>query len=442
MRSDARHRTPVPLPIPGTPPVPSVPRPERFTLGNGLRVLTVHRPELPRVAARLVVPAGSAADPEGTPGAAAMVGALLTEGTERASGVELNERIDALGASIGACVGHDFAEIDVGLLSETLEEGLALLAEVVARPVFPPREVARIRAETLDGLEARLDEPANVADDAVGSGVFGDGHPYGRLPVGSVEGVAALGREELVSFHAERYRPEGSFLVLAGDLGEGIEALLERMLGSWMGSVPRTSYPAAPAAAERAGQIERVVWEEGAQSEIRLAGLGIPRDHPDWIPGAVANYILGGSTITGRLGANLREDKGWTYGVRSGFAAGVQAGGWVVETAVDAGATAAALTEIHRELERMVGEPVEEEELARAREALILSLPRAFESPHRIVARLATVEAFDLPRDYWERFPDAVRRVSADEVRRVARAYFSPDALVRVTVGPRADGGG
>lgn len=437
MPAERRTSTVMPRPQPGAPPVPSVPRPERFELQNGLRVVVARRGDLPQVAGRLLIPAGSVADPVDAIGAASLTGAVLLEGTRSLSAIELHERIDLLGAGLNSRVGHDFTEIDISLLSETLEEGLTLLAEVVSQPSFPEREVERVRAETLDALDARLDEPANVADDHASEAVYGTEHPYGRLPLGSAEGVEALERTQLVEFHSRFYCPRGSVLVIAGDLGQGdVRSLLERVFAGWAGTVPATEYPPAPNGPLSAGQLLPVVWEDAAQAEIRFAGLGMPRASEDWIAAAVANYVLGGSTITGRLGANLREDKGWTYGVRSGFSAGVQAGGWIVETAVDGEAGADALAEIEAELQRMVDEPVDDEELARAKEALILSLPRAFETPGRTVGRLATVEAFGLPLNYWETFPDRVRSVDADAVTRIARRYFAPSKVVRVTVGP------
>jgi zinc protease len=121
--------------------------------------------------------------------------------------------------------------------------------------------------------------------------------------------------------------------------------------------------------------------------------------------------------------------------VRSGFAAALQPAGWVIETAVDAEVVDAALEEIARELDRFLGGPVPDEELERARHSLILSLPRAFETPGRVVSRLGTVEAFGLPSDYWERYPERVAAVTAEEVLRIARERFAPADLVRVVVG-------
>ncbi|HEU0053789.1 MAG TPA: insulinase family protein, partial [Longimicrobium sp.] len=164
----------------GSPPAPRVPVPERYALANGLRVVAAPRAGIPQVVLRLILPAGSSSDPAEYPGAAALVGHLLTEGTAAFTADALNARLDLLGAAVHPYVGHDFAEIEILLLSETLAEGVSLLAEIVTRPTFPEAETERVRAESLDALVARLDEPANVADDRAMLEVFGEGHPYGR----------------------------------------------------------------------------------------------------------------------------------------------------------------------------------------------------------------------------------------------------------------------
>lgn len=427
----------LPAPTVGPARPPAVPRPERWTLENGLRVIAVPWTTLPQIAARVVIPAGSIADPLGVPGLAAFVGSMLTEGTDSLSADELNAQLDRLGTSLSVQVGHDFAEVDLFMLAETLPEALHLLAQVVRSPAFPEPETERVRAETLDALAARDDEPGNVADDALALALFGETHPYGRPAIGSPEGVEAIGRADLRSFHARHYRPDGAVLVVAGDLEVAtLRELVDEAFAGWRGERVELSYPPVPEPRTLRGRVERAEWPDAAQGEIRFGGLGMPRTSPDWVPAAVANYLLGGSTITGRLGANLREEKGWTYGVRSGFAAAVQPGGWVVDTAVDGEVVEGALTEIVRELDLLASEPVSDEELRRAKDALILSLPRAFETPGRILGRFATVAVFGLGEDYWESFPARVEAVTADDVLRAARSYFHPDRLIGVVVGP------
>ena len=429
----------LPRPTPGAPPIARPPRPERWTLDNGLRVLSVASGTLPQTAIRLILPAGSVRDPMAFPGTAALTGGLLTEGTLGLNAEELNLRLDTLGASLNVQVGHDFTEIDLYLLSETLAAGFELLADVLLHPAFPADELERARAETLDAFEARADEPSNVADDRVGIEVFGADHPYARLTTGTPEGVTSIPREALLEFHATHYRPFGAVLLIAGDFDPlALRRLVEERLGGWEGEAPALLTPPTPTRPAAAGSRIHIPWPDAAQGEIRVAGAGLRRADPEWIPAAVANYLLGGSTITGRLGSNLREEKGWTYGVRSGFAAALQPGGWVIETAVDADVVDAALAEIAIELDRFLAEPVPHEELERAKHALILSLPRAFETPSRVVSRLGTVEAFGLPVDYWESYPMQVQAVTADEVLRIARARFAPAGLVRIVVGGEA----
>lgn len=436
-RPDPRRRArALPIPRPGAPPQPRVPRPERIVLDNGLRLVAVPRAGLPQIVLKLVVPAGAIADPAGFPGAASLVSRLLAEGTERFSAEALNARLDGLGASLDVHVGHDFAEIELFLLSEALDEALPLFAELVLRPAFPAQETERVRQETLDALVARHDEPANVADDAAARAVFGDAHPYGRPTLGTESGVRRVAVETLRELHAAFFRPAGSVLVAAGELDVAYLARrLEAELRDWHGAPRPLARPPVPDPPAAAGRRIELAWPDAAQAEIRIAGTGLARISPDWIAAAVANYVLGGSTITSRLGANLREEKGWTYGARSAFSAGVQPGGWMADTAVDLEVRDAALGEMRAEIDRLLHEPVPAAELQRAKDALVLSLPRAFETPGRVVSRFATQEMYGLAEDYWERFPEAVAAVTAEDVQRMARRYFEPRRLVEVVVG-------
>lgn len=425
----------LPQPRLGVPPRPRPPVASRSELSNGVRLVTVPRGTLPQVGIRLVVPVGATADPAGRAGLAALTGSLLTEGTESLSSEEFNRRVDRLGMSISVQVGHDFTEIDLLLLRETVADGLELLGEILAAPAFPVAEFERIRAESIEALQARVDEPGNVADDGLAQAVFGMDHPYARIPLGEINSVESLTREDVIAFHQAYFRPVGAVLVAAGDLDEAaFTELLESKLSHWQGEPDRSPSPVWHLPNPRRQRVD-LPWPDPQQAEIRVGGPGMRRDAAGWIPAALANYLLGGSTITGRLGANLREDKGWTYGVRSGFSGTLQTGAWGIETAVDHDVADAAIDEIVAELEEFCNEPVPEDELRRGKDALILSLPRAFETAGRIVARMSTVEIFGLAPDYWERFPDQVEAVTAEEIQRIARSYFNPQRLAVVAVG-------
>jgi zinc protease len=221
--------------------------------------------------------------------------------------------------------------------------------------------------------------------------------------------------------------------VIAGAFDESsLRPALERAFAGWEGIVGITRRVPVPERVAR--QDIHVAWDGASQAEIRIAGIGIPRTSADWIPAAVTNYLLGGSTITGRLGLNLREERGWTYGVRSAFSSGMQAAGWSVDTAVERDVAEQAVGEIIREINGLIRNGVSAEELRRAKEAMILSLPRAFETPARIVGRFATQEAFALGDRYWEEFSSRVESVTQEDVQRIARELFDPEHLIRVVV--------
>jgi zinc protease len=422
------------LPRLGPPPDPRVPVPHRWELGTGVRGVLVPRTALPQIGLKLLLPAGAVHEPAELPGVAAMTARMLTEGTTGRSAEEIARRLDTLGASLHVQAGHDFTELVAVLLSETADEVLELVGELLTEPAFREEELERLRQEAIETLESRYDEPANLADDRAAEALFGP-HPYGRLVMGEIASLRAIDADGLRAFHGAHLRPRGAVLIAGGDLEVGrFGERLERALSGWTGAPPPSSRP-PPSPPPVPGL--RILRREGAaQAEVRVATPGLPRSSADWIPALVANHILGGSTITGRLGANLREDKGWTYGARCHFSAAVDASGWAAEAAVDSQVAEQAVDEILREMGRMVSEPVGEGELSRAREALVLSLPRAFETPGRIVSRFATLEAFGLPLDYWERFPAAVAAVDAAEVQRIARRHFDPQGAVSVLVAP------
>lgn len=430
-----RAAIPAVPPLPGSPPAFNMPGARRETLSCGLDVVLVPAGVLPQLSIRIGLLAGAAADPPGKAGAAAMTAAMLTEGTTSLSAGELNRRLDEAGASISASASHDFAIVDVDLLAETAGEILPLAAGVLLEPAFPLAEFERVRAETLDGFLARQDEPANLADDTLARLVFGPEHPYGRLAEGTAGEVAALDRDDLVLMHQTRYGSSGSFLIAAGLFDpDWLLDLFEQLLRGWGPAAGPPGYPPPDPPAAVSSDPLRLRWPGASQAEIRVGGLGITRDSADWIPAGVMNYILGGSTITGRLGANLREDKGWSYGARSSFASAKDRGGWVAEAAVDGAVAEAALEEMQGEIARIGTDGITRKELRRAKDNIILSLPRAFATPQRIVQRFGTLPAYGLPADYWAHFAARVEAVTEGEVLRVARELLAEQGLAAVVV--------
>jgi len=318
------------------------------------------------------------------------------------------------------------------VLARHLPRFLDLFADVVMNPVFPRKDFARVQDQRLVALLQQRDQPQAVAGRAF-SGAFWGPHPYGHVMLGTEASVKAMRPKDLAAFHARHFHPGSAELVVVGDVSEAeLRPMLERTLGGWKAGGKGVALSGKPPASPLRTIL---VKKPGAPQTFLLLGLpGYERASPDLVPGSVLFQVLGGG-LSSRLFRNLREEKGWTYGLGARGDARKLAGASVLGGSVKADVTGASLEEILEELRRLRDEPVPEAELADARDALVLSLPADFATSGAIAARLADLALYGLPDDYWSRYADLVRKVTAADVQRVARAYLDPARLTVVMVG-------
>jgi predicted Zn-dependent peptidase len=283
------------------------------------------------------------------------------------------------------------------------------------------------------------DEPAIVANKAFAAAVYGDRHRYGVPLVGTSATASRLERDALVALHRARYRPAraGAFLIIVGAIESAAAvAALERSLAGWTGAVDER--PAEPPPAPRRATAIHVVDRPGApQSEIRVGHAGPPRTTPDYFPLIVLNTMLGGS-FTSRLNLKLREEKGYTYGARSGFGFRAGPGPFVASSAVFTDVTADAVADCLSEMRRLRDEAVPMDELDRARRYLALGLPRRFETGEQVAGQIAEAELYGLGARYWEEFAERVAAVGSADVARVAAQHLDVAHAQVVIVGDRA----
>ncbi|MDQ3556252.1 MAG: insulinase family protein, partial [Gemmatimonadota bacterium] len=404
------------------------------TLPNGLTVWYLRQPELPVVQAVLVTRGGQADDPANLPGLASFTASMLDEGAGGRSALEFAEALELLGASLSTGATWDAARLNLYVLRSRLPEALALMADAAVRPDFPEREVERIREQTVTEVARARDNAGAIAGNAFASLVYGSTHPYGRLA--TTEGVRRIDRARLADFHRSFYRPGGATLVLVGDVdAEAVHPLVERTLGSW---TPGAA-PAAPQLASVEVQATRLflIDKPGApQSEVRIGHPGVARDNPDYFPLLVLNTLLGGS-FTSRLNSNLRETHGYTYGARSSFAMRQGAGPFLASAAVTTAKTDSSVIEFFRELNRIRTEPVETDELERAKNYVALGLPRNLETTGAVAGSLADLATYGLDASFYDRYVQNVMAVSPADIERVANRYLRPDRSVVVVVGDR-----
>ncbi|MFL5777931.1 MAG: M16 family metallopeptidase, partial [Chloroflexota bacterium] len=321
--------------------------------------------------------------------------------------------------------------------AERLPAALDLLAEMVLHPVFPEREVERLRDERLnDLLQARAD-PRRRADEAFVETIYADSSPYHRPGGGVRETVERLDPQILRTTYERSLDPAGAAFVVGGDL-RGLDPLreLDRLFGGWTGkSGDGVATSTIDDRAARPDRIVRVIHRPGSvQTEIRIGHRALSRRIPDFHALTVMSAILGG-LFNSRLNMKLREEKGYTYGAGAGFDLRRAAGPFAARAAVNTEVTVPAVEETMAELRRMRDSSVGDEELAAARDFLVGVFPLRFETAGAVVGSIAGLVVHGLPLDEIVRYRDAIEAVTIDQVRAAATAHLHVDEAAIVLVG-------
>ena len=432
-RDEAWRRTP---PKPGPAPRFTLPQGDAFKLPNGLTVIVHPNPALPLVAAELVVKSGSDANPSDQPGLAGFTAQMLDEGTATRSAPRIADEIAQLGAFLGSGSTADASTVSLLALRSTFPQALDVLADVVLHPAFPTAEVERQRASRIGELTQQRDDPALVAVVAAAGALYGPDHPYGYGQLGTEQAIRATTRDDLVRFWRRHYLPGNAALVVSGDItADELRTLATARFGGW-----ERADAAVTSVGDPAGTKARlvVVDKPGTpQTALRVTTIAAARRTPDYPAMQVMNAALGG-LFSSRINLNLREDKGYSYGVFSAFRYDRTPGPFTIAGSVRTDVTGASISEIFREVNGMRDKPLPAAELAGARDSQVYSLPGQFETNSGIGASLAETFVFDLPADYWRTLPDRFRAVTAAQVQAAAQKYLKPDQLKVIAVGDRA----
>jgi predicted Zn-dependent peptidase len=422
------------------PPIPGAVRPFEFppvegrALDGGLTLRVARLSRLPVAAMTLVIPAGEAGLDESRAGHAALTADALEGGTKARSGTELAEALEGIGAALHASASWDATTVTLSCLADRVDEALALLGEVVLRPAFPEDEVARIREQQLARLRQREMDPGSLASDRAAELIHAPGVPYARPAGGTVASVARFAAADALALAAQRFRPRGGGLVVAGDVDvDQVAQLAANALAGWRGDPPGgRDFAVAPRFAEAT---VHVIDRPGAvQSEIRIGHPGVAIQDPDYYALVVANTILGGA-FTSRLNLNLRERHGFTYGVRSRFAFRRSAGPFVVSTAVGTEVTAPAVREILHETRVMASAGPTEAEVEAARDYIAGIFPLRVETSAQVASRLAELIVYDLPDDHHARYRERIRSVTREEAAAAVARHLHPERVTVVVVG-------
>jgi zinc protease len=414
-----------------------LPRSQEATLSNGLRVALLEDHKLPTFSLQLLLTGGGLDDPADKHGLAMVTASLLREGTKQRSSREIAEQLAALGGTFSAGASPSSGESSVGIagLSEHADAILAIAADVIRNPAFPDSELQKYKSRFLSQLQQQRSTPGFRAQEEFMRAVYGE-HPASYV-VPPEKVLQALTRDDLARYHKAHYLPNNGIVLAYGDFKlQDLVQRLERALGDWPKGEARTiSLPAlSPPAKSRVLLVDR---PGSVQTSLWLGGLGIERRSDDYFPVLVMNHILGGGPAS-RLFVNLREDKGYTYGVYSSFNGSRFPGVMLASTDVRTAVTEGALHELTAELQRIGAEAVPENELKNAKRALIGGFALSLDSPQTLLANLAAQKIYNLPADYWDTYPQRVEAITAADVQRVARKYYDASRLQIVAVGDGA----
>ncbi len=412
-----------------------VPEVKRFRLKNGLRVILAESHKLPLVGVEMVVRTGNGANPLDKAGLADLVADMLDEGTATRNATQIAEEIAQLGATLMTNATWDASSLSVSALSENIDRALDLWADVLLQPAFFVEDLARVRENLLSTLARRKDSPPLLAGLTFARVLYGERHPYGWPASGTEESVRRLTRSDVQAFFQEYYRPNNAVLVVAGDMREAeLRAKMDRLLAGWKPKpVPAVKIPKAPPVEKT--RIFLVDKAGAPQSSIRLGLVGIERKNPDYHRALVMNQILGGGFK--RLALNLRETKGWTYGIGSMFEARRAPGPWTAGGEFVANHTADSVAEILKEISTLGSDEVGEKELKETKDEIIRAFPARFATANQVAAQMAALAVYDLPDKELQTFSARIAAVTAADVRKTAQKYLRPDNLVIVVVGDR-----
>ena len=421
-------------PQPGPPAPLRLPTIQKQKLSNGLPVWIVELHEVPVAQVNLVVLSGTANDPPGKYGVASLTAAMLEEGAGSRSALEIADAVDYLGADLGAATTSDLSAVRLHVPVARLADALPIMADVALRPTFQKDELDRQRQERLTSLLQGRDDPPTISSAAFARILYGKGHRYGTLQMGTAETIKTLTADDLRSFYASAFRPENAVLLAVGDITAArAMPLFEKNFGTWKASAPAATEKLPATDEPPARQVYLIDKPGAAQSQIRIGRVGVPRSTADFFPIQVLNTILGGS-FTSRLNNNLREVHGYTYGAASAFDMRGSAGPFYASAGVQTDKTADALKEFFIELNAIL-KPIPAEELARAKNYVSLRYPSAFETTGDISRRLEDALVYKLPDDYFANYVQNIQSVTAADVQSVAQKYIKPDYLAVVVVG-------
>jgi predicted Zn-dependent peptidase len=411
------------------------PKPVESKLKNGMDLLVLEDHRSPTIQVEVAIPGSSLNDPADLSGISSAMAAMLRLGTRTRKAQQIAETLAELGASFGAGAGEYFFYLRFSTLSENLDAVLDLFSDLVFNPTFPQDELDKWKNQQLSLLQQVRTQPPFLAQERFAAVLYpGDNR---SVVAPSPESIRKITRDMIVDYYSKNIRPDGGRVAVVGDISPvQMSASLDKILGSWKGAGPKPpSLQMHPAISEK--KIYLIDRPRSVQTTFEVGNHAIDRLSPDYIPVIVMNRVLGAGPAS-RLFRNIREEKGYTYGISSGFSASHYMNHFSASTSVRTEVTGPALDELLKEFRDIRDRLVPADELENAKRALVANFALSTESAATALRNATTIREYGLPADYWDTYPEKIAAVTAQDVQRVARKYIPVDNIQIVAVGDAA----
>lgn len=408
-----------------------LPQCEIHTLSNGVEVYLMNMGTEDTMMIDWVFYAGNCFENKKT--VASATNHLLKNGTSRLSAFELNEHFEFYGAYLSRHCYNETSEIVLHCLNKHVEKLLPVISEVISDSVFPQRELEIYVQNSKQRLQVNLQKCEFVAGRLIDAHLFGENHPYGKY--NNLVDYSALTREDLLAFYDKYYRNGRCIIFAAGKLPDGFIQLLEKEFGklplhSHKGTDKYISYDFEPAAQKKNLLINDA---QGVQAAIRIARHFPNRHHPDFQKVMVLNNIYGGF-FGSRLMGNIREDKGYTYGIYSYLMNHIHQTGWLISTEAGRDVSIATISEIYEEMKVLREEIIDEEELKMTRNFMIGTILGELDGPFQVLGRWKNLVLNNLDEKYFYKAIQTIKTITAEELQELANKYLVPDEFYELVV--------
>jgi zinc protease len=429
----------LPPPPPRDAPVVEAGRLHRATLANGLRVIFLEDPRLPRFTAGITLRRGAALEPPERAGLAGLTAELMERGAGDLDALGLAGVVDALGASLGASAGWDSTSVAVDGLSRDQDVLFGVLADVVLRPRFDDAEVAKVRAERLASLEQAKDEPEVLASQAFARRLY-EGHRYGLPADGTREGVGALTAADARAFYERVARPDNAIFWATGDLRrDEVLRRVEADYGSWQAGPEPGVEPPPPEVTPRERRVVVVDRPDLVQAQILLGHEGIARTDPDRLDAQLLNAVLGAGGFSSRLMGRVRAEEGLTYSVYSFFDMRRRPGPFSVSTFTRVSEVRRTLDLVLAELERVRSHPPTAAEVSNAQSLRAGQFALGLETSEAVTSALVELDVHGLPDDTLDTYRARLRAITPEHTAEAAQRLVHAERTAIVVVGPAAE---